>query len=61
NLRRILDDVPVDTTLTIDGTESKFIDYDILEIISEFDNKAKERKINLRLMGIEKVNVTAIH
>lgn len=61
NLRRILDDVPVDTTLTIDGTESKFIDYDILEIISEFDNKARERKINLRLMGIEKVNVTAIH
>jgi len=61
NLKKALDDVPEDSILTIDGSECNFIDYDILEIISEFDNKAKDRNIELNLKGIEKVNVTAIH
>jgi hypothetical protein len=47
--------------LTIDGSECNFIDYDILEIISEFANKAIDRNINLILKGITKVDVTAIH
>ena len=34
---------------------------DILEIISEYDNKARERHIELNLKGIEKVSVTAVH
>lgn len=61
NLKKTLDEVPVNSVLTIDGSECNFIDYDILEIISEFENKAKERKIQLNLKGIEKVNVIAIH
>jgi MFS superfamily sulfate permease-like transporter len=61
NLRKTLDEVPEYSVLTIDGSECNFIDYDILEIISEFENKAKERHIELRLLGIEKVNVTAVH
>lgn len=60
-LRNVLDEIPEDSVLTIDGSECNFIDYDILEIISEFENKAKERNIELRLFGIEKVNVTAVH
>ena len=60
-LRKALDEVPEYSVLTIDGSECNFIDYDILEIISEFENKAKERHIELHLVGIEKVNVTAIH
>jgi len=47
--------------LTIDGSECNFIDYDILEIISEYDNKAHYKHIELHLIGIEKVNVTAVH
>jgi hypothetical protein len=47
--------------LTIDGRECNFIDYDILEIISEFEAKAKDRQIELHLPGIERVSVTAIH
>jgi MFS superfamily sulfate permease-like transporter len=60
-LRKTLDDVPEYSVLTINGSECNFIDYDILEIISEFENKAKERHIELHLLGIEKVNVTAVH
>src|SRR6185436_5418604 len=34
-LRKALDDIPEYSVLTIDGSECNFIDYDILEIISE--------------------------
>jgi len=60
-LRQVLDEVPEYCVLTIDGGECNFIDYDILEIISEFENKAHDRHIELHLIGIEKVNVTALH
>jgi hypothetical protein len=56
-----LDDVPENSVLTIDGNDCNFIDYDILEIISEYENKARERHIQLQLKGIEKVNVLAVH
>ena len=60
-LKDALDKIPEDSILTIDGSECNFIDYDILEIISEFENKARDRHIEVHLLGIEKVNVTAIH
>jgi MFS superfamily sulfate permease-like transporter len=60
-LRKALDEVPEYNVLTIDGSECNFIDYDILEIISEYHNKARERHIELHLIGIEKVNITAVH
>jgi MFS superfamily sulfate permease-like transporter len=60
-LRKALDEVPEYTVLTIDGSECNFIDYDILEIVSEYHIKAHERHIELHLKGIEKVNVTAVH
>jgi MFS superfamily sulfate permease-like transporter len=60
-LRKTLDQIPEYSSLTIDGTESSFIDYDILEIISEYANKAHDRHIELILAGIQKVNVTAVH
>jgi hypothetical protein len=53
--------VPENSALTIDGSNCNFIDYDILEIISEFENKAKDRRITLYTVGIQKVNITAIH
>jgi MFS superfamily sulfate permease-like transporter len=60
-LRKALDEVPEYSVLIIDGSECNFIDYDILEIISEYHNKAHDRHIELHLTGIEKVNVTAVH
>lgn len=60
-LRKALDEIPEYSVLTIDGSECNFIDYDILEIISEYQNKARYRHIELHLNGIEKVSVTAVH
>jgi MFS superfamily sulfate permease-like transporter len=61
NLRKTLDQIPEYSVLTIDGGESNFIDYDILEVISEYSTKAKERHIELHLKGVQEVNVTAVH
>lgn len=61
SLRKSLDEVAEYSKLTIDGSDCNFIDYDILEIISEYEAKAHNRHIELHLIGIEKVNVTAIH
>ncbi len=61
NLRKTLDKIPEYSELTIDGSECNFIDYDILEIISEYENKANDRDIKVNLKGIQKVNITAVH
>lgn len=60
-LRQALDEVPEYSVLTVDGSECNFIDYDILEIISEYESKAHDRHIELHLKGIERVSVTAVH
>jgi MFS superfamily sulfate permease-like transporter len=60
-LRKSLDEIPEYSVLTIDGSECNFIDYDILEIVSEYHNKAHDRHIELHLKEIEKVNITAVH
>ncbi len=60
-LRKALDEIPEYSVLIIDGRECNFIDYDILEIVSEYQNKAHNRHIELHLKGIEKVNITAVH
>jgi MFS superfamily sulfate permease-like transporter len=60
-LRDALEDIPEDCTLIIDGSRCNFIDYDILEIISEYGHKAEDRNIKVQLINIEKVNITAIH
>jgi MFS superfamily sulfate permease-like transporter len=61
NLRKALDEIPPYSELIIDGGESNFIDYDILEIINEYENKAIDRDITVSLKGIQKVSVTAVH
>lgn len=61
NLKKALDEVAEYSTLTIDGSECNFIDYDILEIISEYERKSRDRHIDLHLIRIERVNVIAIH
>jgi MFS superfamily sulfate permease-like transporter len=60
-LKEALENVPPYAVLTIDGTACNFIDYDILEIISEFAHKAHDRHIELHVNGIQKVNTSAIH
>lgn len=48
-LRKALEEIPEYSVLTIDGSECNFIDYDILEIVSEYHNKAHDKHIELHL------------
>lgn len=61
NLQNALYQVPPYSVLTIDGSDSRFIDYDVLEMISEYEKQAHERHIQLILKNIEQVNVTSLH
>ncbi|WP_304343396.1 SulP family inorganic anion transporter [Chryseobacterium koreense] len=54
-----LEEVPQYSVLTIDGSDIHFIDFDVLEIISEFKSKAHDRHIELHLVNIEVVETTA--
>lgn len=60
-LRKALDEIPEYSVLIIDGTNCNFIDYDILEIVSEYHTKAHDRHIQLNVKGVERVDVTGIH
>jgi MFS superfamily sulfate permease-like transporter len=48
----MLKNLPNDSSVIIDATDSKVIDYDIYEIIKDFKANAKTRNINLQLKGI---------
>lgn len=61
NLKKVLDEIPEYSVLVIDGKNTSFIDHDILEIISEYQNKAKDRHIELHLKEINLVEVSAMH
>lgn len=61
NLQKALYKVPPYSVLTIDGSNSRFVDYDVLEMISEFEKQAHEKHIQLILINLERVNVTALH
>ena len=59
-IKNALDKVPPYSVLTIDGSEVHFIDHDVLEIISDFKNKAHDRHIQLQMINIETVETAAI-
>lgn len=53
-IRQTLDHMPVNSTVVIDASNTKYIDYDILELIKEFrDIKAPLKKIKLELTGFK--------
>jgi len=60
-LREALDAIPEYCTLTIDGTDARFIDYDVLEIISEYEHRAHDRHIDVHLKGIKRVRLSSLH
>jgi MFS superfamily sulfate permease-like transporter len=46
-----LDQIPENSKVEIDGTRSMHIDYDVYEIIRDYEEKAKMRNIELTLKG----------
>jgi SulP family sulfate permease len=47
-----LREVPDGCVLTVDGSGSRYIDPDVVEILHEFGDRAPAKKVTLRLVGI---------
>ena len=60
-LKKLLNDIPHYSSVVIDGTATKIIDRDVLETISEYCESARRNGIEVKLLNIERVNVTDIH
>jgi MFS superfamily sulfate permease-like transporter len=56
-----LEHLPENAYVVIDGSNSQHIDYDVLEMIQEFRETARQRNIKLELIGIDPVEVQAHH
>jgi MFS superfamily sulfate permease-like transporter len=46
-----LDSLPIDTYLELDVRKTRYLDNDIIEILDDFAYKAKERKIDIKLIS----------
>lgn len=60
-LRNELDKILPYSIVIIDGSNCDFIDYDVLEIISEYSNNAHTKHIELKLIKVEKVETLSMH
>lgn len=56
-----LDHLPHNSHVIIDGENSEYIDYDVLEAIQEFKKTAHERNIFVELLNIKEVAVMDVH
>lgn len=54
NLLLTLEELPADSDVVIDGSLTKEIDYDVLEVLHGFDSSANGKNINLELKNIPK-------
>ncbi|SDX34259.1 SulP family inorganic anion transporter [Hymenobacter psychrophilus] len=54
---KVLEELPMNSRVVIDGSDSVFIDYDVLEAIENFRQAAPERGINLELRDVPQVEV----
>lgn len=56
SLRETLDHIPENSTVIIDAANTKYIDFDVLEIIKEFrDIKAQHKNITCKIAGFKEV------
>jgi len=56
-----LDSIPKNSTVEINGTDSVYIDQDILEIFQDFKSKAQQKNIQLTLKDIPEVETIELH
>src|SRR5688572_12556371 len=60
-IRELLDSIHAYSIVEIDGSDSVYIDHDILEIFQEFKSKAHLRHIQLLLKDIPEVQIIELH
>jgi MFS superfamily sulfate permease-like transporter len=52
SIKTALDLLPADTYLVLDASQNEYIDYDVIELIREFQEvKAQERHIQIAMIG----------
>jgi MFS superfamily sulfate permease-like transporter len=56
-----LDNLPHNSHVLIDGENSEYIDYDVLEAIHEFKKTAQERGIFVEVLNVKEVPVLDMH
>ncbi|MFT2009373.1 SulP family inorganic anion transporter [Pontibacter sp. 13R65] len=56
-----LEKLPNDSHVIIDGANSEYIDYDVLEAIQNFKKSAPERNIFVEVIKVDDVQVTEMH
>ena len=56
-----LRNIPKNSDVLIDGSRSVNIDYDVLEVINNFRQTAKEKNIKLELRNIPQIKTTSLH
>lgn len=60
-LTDLLDKIPVNSVVRVDGKDSVYIDMDVLEIFSDFRAKAAFRNIDLTMINIPEVETIELH
>jgi len=61
-ISKVLSELPDDSNLEIDGTNSKYIDYDIKEILQNFNtHTAKVKNIKVISKGVSEINIIGGH
>jgi MFS superfamily sulfate permease-like transporter len=61
SLARLLDQLPQQSRIEIDGSSCRHIDHDVLEFISDFRQTAALREIDLRIVGIDLPPISPSH
>ena len=57
----MLDSIPEDSIVEINGADSVYIDLDILEIFKDFKSKAEQKNIDVTMINIRDVETIELH
>ena len=62
NIKFTLDSIPENSEVVIDATRSKYIDYDVYEIIENFKQEAAQKNIILTTVAMKKsLKIFSLH
>lgn len=61
SLIKTLDEIEEDKHVIIDGSNSKVIDYDVLEVIENFKVTAKTKNIKVETINIQSIKIASLH
>ena len=61
SIAKALDELPEGCVATVDGSRSRYIDRDVIELLHEFRERALLKNVTLRLVGIPALTVATSH